>query len=188
MEQVTDPPAFERTFRDRINEAIAGTKPNVRSLESFATLQELAIINPRYPNIDRIIRQAKIDMGMIPPDPDPRAIARSNELTRLARSIIDAQNSVQYQVALAQLDEAILLNSDNNNAVIAKDILLTRMTGTGVIVLDSNSRDEYDEALLQLQQGNYINAMAIVQRLLQNPKNRNSTQILDLQRRIESLL
>ncbi|MDR1863186.1 MAG: hypothetical protein LBQ67_04610 [Treponema sp.] len=187
-EQVTDPDAFERTFRDRINEAIAGTKPGLRSQESFATLQELALINPQYPNIDRIIRQARIDMGLIPPDPDPRAIARSSELTRLARSIIDAQNSVQYQIALAQLDEAILLNPTNNNAIIAKDILLTRTTGSGVIVLDSNSREEYDRAVLELQQGKYINAWTIVQRLLQNPRNRNSTLILDLQRRIESVL
>jgi tetratricopeptide (TPR) repeat protein len=127
-------------------------------------------------------------MGLIPPDPDPRAVARSNELTRLARSVIDAQNTVQYQVALAQLDEAIQLNPDNNNAVIAKDILLTRMPGTGVIVIDSISKDLYDQAVLQLQQRNYINAWTIVQQLLQNPKNRNSTQILDLQRMIESLL
>jgi hypothetical protein len=188
MEQVTDPAAFERTFRARINEAAAGTRPAVRSQESFATLQELALINPRYPNIDRIIRRAKIDMGLIPPDPDPAALARSNELTRLARSTIDAQNSVRYHVALAQLEEAILLNPNNNDAIIAKDILLTRMTGTGVIVLDSNSKDEYDRAVLELQQGNYINAWTIVQRLLQNPKNRNSTLILDLQRRIESVL
>jgi hypothetical protein len=188
MEQITDPAAFERTFRDRVNEAVAGTKPGVRSQESFANLQELAIINPRYPNIAGIIQQAKVDMGMIPPPPDPRAIARANELVREARHIIDAQNSVQYQVALAQLDEAFLLNPNNNNAVIAKDILLTRMTGTGVIVIDSNSRDLYSQAVQELQQGNYINALAIVQQLLQNPKNRNSTQILDLQRRIESLL
>jgi tetratricopeptide (TPR) repeat protein len=188
MEQVTDPAAFERTFRDRVNEAVAGTKPGVRSQESFATLQELAIINPRYPNIAGIIQQAKVDMGMIPPAPDPRAIARANELVREARRIIDAQNSIQYQVALAQLDRAILLNPDNNDAVIAKDILLTRMTGTGVIVIDSNSRDLYGQAVQQLQQGNIITAMAIVQQLLQNPKNRNSTQILDLQRKIESLL
>jgi tetratricopeptide (TPR) repeat protein len=188
IEQVTDPVNFERTFRDRINEAVAGTKPAVRSPESYATLQELALINPRYPNIDRIIRQAKIDMGYLPPDPDPRAIARSSELTRLARNVIDAQNSGQYQVALAQLDEAIRLNPENNNAVIAKDILLTRMTGTGVIVLDSNSKDLYDQAVLQLQQGNLINALAIVQQLLQNPRNRDSTQILDLRRRIDSLL
>jgi tetratricopeptide (TPR) repeat protein len=127
-------------------------------------------------------------MEMRPPDPDPRAIARSNELTRSARSIIDAQNSVQYQVALAQLDEAIRLNPENNSAIIAKDMLLTRTTGTGIIVLDSRSKDLYDEAVLQLQQGNYINALAIVEQLLQNPKNRDSTQILDLKRRIDTLL
>jgi tetratricopeptide (TPR) repeat protein len=188
IEQVTDPPAFAAKFQDRLNEAIAGTKPGIRSPESFATLQDLAAINPRYPNIDRIVRQAKIDMGHMPPDPDPRAIARAAELTRTARSIIDAQNSVQYPVALAQLDDAIRLDPNNNNAVIAKDVLLTRMTGTGVIVIDSTSRDEYDRAVLQLQQGNYLNAYAIVQRLLQNPRNQNSTLILDLQRRIESLL
>jgi hypothetical protein len=62
------------------------------------------------------------------------------------------------------------------------------MTGTGVIVLDSYSQDEYTKAVQEFQRGNTLNALAIVQQLLQNPKNRNSTLILELQRRIESVL
>jgi hypothetical protein len=188
MEQVTDPPAFAAAFDQRLNEARAGTRPPTRSAESFATLQELAIINPLYPGMAGIIRQAEIDIGIRPPDPDPRAVAQSRELTLSARSIIDAYNTVQYAIAQTQLDQAILLNPNNNEAIILKDVVQTRMTGTGVFVLDSVSQDLYNQAVQQLQLGNNLNAYAIVQQLLQNPKIRNATIIQDLQRRIESVL
>ncbi|MDR0314140.1 MAG: hypothetical protein LBI14_11160, partial [Treponema sp.] len=188
MEQFTDPAAFNASFQQRLNTAVAGTRPNVRSVESFADLQNLAQINPSYPNIRRILDQAEIDMGYRPPPPDPQALARSASLTTQAQPIINARNSSMYEVALAWLNEAINLNPDNNDASILKDRLQILMTGTSLIVIDSKSYDEYQRAVMEFQRGNRYTAWSIVQELLQNPDNRRSTQILDLQARIEATL
>jgi tetratricopeptide (TPR) repeat protein len=188
VDQQTDQEAFTTAFRQRLTEAVAGTKPNVRSVESFAELQDLVEINPRYPGIQQMLSQAEIDMGYRPPPPDPRDLARSTQLTQMAMTIINARNSAQYEVALAQLNEALQLNPNNNQAMTGKDQVQTWMTGTGVIVLDSYSQDEYTRAVQEFQRGNTLNALAIVQQLLQNPNNQRSTLILELQRRIESVL
>ena len=51
-----------------------------------------------------------------------------------------------------------------------------------------NDEAAYNQALLEYNQGNYIIALAIVQRLLQNPQYRNIFKILELQRRVQALL
>jgi hypothetical protein len=188
IEQQIDPPAFNAVFRSRLNEAVAGTKPDRRSPESFADLQDLVEINPAYPRIRELLGQAEIDMGYRPPPPAPRALAESARLTSEAQAILNLRDQAQYPLALTQLDHALELNPNNNDAMIAKDVVLTRMTGTGIIVLDYDSRREYDRAVQAYIQGNYLTANAIVQQLLQNPRNRNSTLILELQRRIQLVL
>jgi hypothetical protein len=188
IDQQIDQNAFNITFRQRLDEAVAGTKPNVRSVESFAELQDLVELNPGYPGIRQLLSQAEIDMGYRLPPPNPRDLARSTQLTEMAMEIINARNSAQYEVALAQLNEALQLNPNNSQAMIGKDQVQTWMTGTGVIVLDSYSQNEYNRAVQEFQRGNTLSALAIVQQLLQNPQNRNSTLILELQRRIESVL
>jgi tetratricopeptide (TPR) repeat protein len=186
MDQLTDPEAFTESFIRRFNEAVAGTKR--QSVESFADLQNLAEINPRYPGIAAALVQAEIDMGYRPPPPDPRALARSNELTTAARRILEGNVGSQFEVALRQLNEALTLNPNNTQAMTTKDQIQTRMNGTGTTVLDSHSESEYQRAVRELQRGNTLVAMAIVQQLLQNPRNSASTRILDLQRRIQSVL
>jgi hypothetical protein len=186
MDQVTDPAAFNESFTRRFNNAVAGTKQ--QSVESFAELQNLAEINPRYSGMSAALIQAEIDMGYRPPPPDPRALARSNELTAAARRILEGNVSSQFEVALRQLNEALTLNPNNTQAMTVKDQVQTRMNGTGTTVLDSYSEAEYQRAVRELQQGNTLVAMAIVQQLLQNPRNSASTRILELQRRIQSVL
>jgi hypothetical protein len=188
MDQVTDPPAFENRFRQRLTEAVAGTRPNVRSLEAFAELQNLAEINPRYPGIREVVIQAEYDMGFRPPPPDPRALAQSDDLTRQAQAIIDGNVRSQFEVALTLLNRALTLNPNNTRAMRAKDLVQTQISGTAFIVIDSESEQLFQQAVQELQNRNTINAYSIVQQLLQKPQNRNSTRILELQRRIESML
>jgi hypothetical protein len=185
IDQVMDPVAFNASFQRRFSEAVAGTKR--RSQEAFADLQNLAIINPRYPGIAAAINQAEIDMGIRPPPPDPRDLAQSNELAAAARAIIDSNVRAQFPVALEQLNRALELNPNNTLAMAEKDRVQTMMGGGDTIVLDSAVEGEYQRAVRELQQGNTIVAMAIVQQLLQDPRNR-TTRILELQRRIESVL
>jgi hypothetical protein len=188
MDQVTDPQAFEARFRQRLAEAVAGTKPNVRSAESFAELQNLAAINPRYPGIRTVVVQAEIDMGIRPPPPDPRALAQSDDLTRQARAIIDGNVRSQFEVALTLLNRALVLNPNNSAAMLLKDQVQTQLSGKWAIVIDSESERLFQQAVQELQNRNTLSAYSIVQQLLQKPQNRNSTRILELQRRIESML
>jgi hypothetical protein len=188
IDQITDPAAFNESFVRRFNQAVAGTKPNVRSLESFAELQNLAEINPRYPGMAAALVQAEIDMGLRPPPPNPRDLARSNELTAAARRILDDNVRSQFEIGLRQVDEALNLNPNNTQAMTIKDQLQTRMNGTGTLVIDSRSEEEYQRAVAEFQRGNYLVASAIVEQLLRDPKNRSSSRILELQRRIQSRL
>jgi tetratricopeptide (TPR) repeat protein len=188
IDQMVDQRAFDASFERRFNNAVAGTKPGVRSLESFAELQNLAEINPQYPGMAAALVQAEIDMGYRPPSPNPQDIARSNDLTAAARVIIAGNITVQFEVALRQLNEALTLNPNNTQAMTLKDQVQTRMSGTGTVVIDSRSEALYGQAVSEFQRGNYLIASGIVEQLLQNPKNRSSTRILELQRRIQSRL
>ncbi|MDR2109832.1 MAG: hypothetical protein LBP32_00840, partial [Spirochaetaceae bacterium] len=185
MDQVTDPASFNASFRQRLDTAIAGTER--RSQEAFADLQNLAAINPRYPGIRAILDRAEIAMGIRPPPPDPGDLAQSSALVSAAQAIINSNIRAQFPVALEQLNRALELNPNNALAMSEKDRVQTMLGGEGTIVLNSAAEGEYKRAVLELQQGNTIVAMAIVQQLLQDPRNR-TTRILELQRRIESLL
>jgi len=185
IDQFTDPAAFNASFEQRLRTAVAGTR--LRSLEAFADLQNLAEINPRYPNIRAIVTQAEIDMGFRPPPPNPANIARSSELTASVIRIIDGNISALYNSALAQIDEAIGLNPENTDAMRVKDRLLARMSIPGAIVLSSEDEDTYQRAMRELQAGNTIIARALVDRLMQNPRNRNITKLVELQRRLQFL-
>jgi hypothetical protein len=186
IEQFLDPATFNASFEQRLRNAIAGTKR--RSIESFADLQNLAEINPRYPNLTAILNQAEIDMGYRPPPPNPANIARSRELTASARRIFESNAAAQYEVALTQLNEAITLNPQNTEATQVRDRLLSRMSVPGGIVLSSEDEADYQRALRELNLGNSLVALSLVERLLQNPKNRNITKLVELQRRIQSVL
>ena len=186
IEQQTDLPSFNAAFQQRISEAVAGTK--AKSAESFAELQDLAEINPRYPRIQDILNQAEIDMGLRPPPPNPADLARSTELTRTAQTNINSRDTLRYQIANTQLDEALKLNPNNSQAQSLMDQLQILMTGTGRIVLSSYAQEQYNSALQEYLRGNYLTANAIVQQLLQNPEYQNSIQIQDLKRRIDAVL
>ncbi|GHV95393.1 hypothetical protein AGMMS50293_17130 [Spirochaetia bacterium] len=186
MDQVTDPNAFTASFDQRIRDAIAGTKRN--SNEAFAELQNLAQINPRYPNLAAIINQAEIDMGFRPPPPDPRALARSAELTASARRIIENNITSQFEVALVQINDALIANPNNAGATRIKQQLLTAMNAPGGIVMSSQDEAEFNRAAIAFQQGNYLVAHSIVERLLQDTRYRNITKLVELQRRIQAVL
>jgi tetratricopeptide (TPR) repeat protein len=186
IEQFTDPAGFNATFEQRLRTAINGTRQ--RSMEAFADLQNLAEINPRYPRIAAILTQAEIDMGYRPPPPNPQDLTRSRELTASASRILEENITTLYEVALTQINEAITLNPENTDAARIKDRLLNRMSVPGAIVLTSQDEEEYQRAVRELQSGNNLVALAVVERLMQNPRNRNITKLIELQRRIQSVL
>jgi hypothetical protein len=186
MDQVADSAAFNASFRRRLDEAVSGSQRG--SVESFAELQNLSQINPDYPGIRGMVAQAEIDMGYRPAPPDPRSLARSGELAATARGIVDRNLRSQFPVALELLNQALALNPVNSQAMSLKDRVQTELGGVGLVVLSSAAEQEYQRAVQALQQGNALVAMAIVRQLLLDSRNQNSRRILDLQKRIESIL
>jgi hypothetical protein len=93
-----------------------------------------------------------------------------------------------FQVALSQLDEAIRLNPDNQEAITLKDRMQTAVGGQAVAVLSAKDEERYQQAVRELQRGNKITASALVEQLMQSPGSRNSAKIADLKRRIDSQL
>jgi hypothetical protein len=186
MDQVTDPAAFNASFQRRLSRAVSGAAQG--SVESFAELQNLSQINPGYPGIWDMVAQAEIDMGYRPPPPDPRSLARSGELVATAQGIIERNLRSQFPVALELLNQALVLSHSNSQAMSLKDRLQTELGGGGSAVLNSAAEREYQRAVQALQQGNTLVAMTIVQRLLSDAQNQQSRRVLDLQKRIESIL
>ncbi|MFP3089776.1 hypothetical protein LQZ21_05560 [Treponema sp. TIM-1] len=186
IDQITNPSAFNRSFRRRLDEAVAGIKR--RSRDAFDDLQTLALINPQYPGLGDILDQAELDMGYRLPPPNPQDLAQSNELTVAAENMIDPQDRSQYPFALELLNQALRLNPHNRQALALRDYVQTGMGETEAIVLDDDAEADYQRAVQELQEGNPITALSIIRQLLRNPRYRNSTKIIALQRRIESVL
>jgi len=93
-----------------------------------------------------------------------------------------------FPAAVIQLDEAIKLNPENQQAINLKDRIQSSSGGQQVAVLSAKAEAQYMQAVAELQKGNKITAAAIVEQLLQDPKNRNSSKIQELKKRIDSQL
>ena len=184
IDQLLDPENFERAFNMRFTTAVAETKRGSR--EAYADMQNLAEIRPDFPGIRRALYQAEIDIGLRQPPADTSAATRSSELARRAQTMLD--NPEQYAAALDLVNEALRINPNSTLAMNVKDRLQVAMSRQNVAVIDRTTEQEYIRAVSELQRGNTIIAMSIVQRLLQNPNNRNSVKITELLRRIEAML
>ncbi len=56
------------------------------------------------------------------------------------------------------------------------------------MVLSSESEALYQKAVQELQRGNTLQAAALVSQLLQKKENQNSSKIIDLKKKVDSLL
>ncbi len=185
IDQLIDPEAFETLFRQKMENARSGYRGS-DSQTAYSDLLDLYKINPSFPGLKALLDTVEIYLGIKIPPPDPRALARSAELTRSAQRIYDANSRAQFPTAIAQLDEAIKLNPDNQSAILLKDRLGASEGGTAVAVLSTAAEELYQRALREYQNRNTIIASALVAQLLQDPKNRNSAKILELKRRIDA--
>jgi hypothetical protein len=182
IDQVIDPEAFNQNFNQRLQLAVEGTRRG--SIESFADLQDLAYVNPRYPGINAALVQAEINLGIRPAPPDPRRAARSNELASAAQRMFQANIRSQYPLVLENVNEALRLNPNNTLAMQLKDRVQVAMGSAQAV--DSYTEQEYIRAVREFQNGNNLLALSIVQRLLQRPENRNSVRLNELLQRIQS--
>ncbi|MDR0552296.1 MAG: hypothetical protein LBG72_09870 [Spirochaetaceae bacterium] len=184
IDQILEKENFERAFSLRLQTAIAEAKRGSR--EAYADMQNLAEIKPDYPGIQRALYQAEIDIGLRVPPQDNSAVTRADALVRRAKGLMGTPP--RYEDALALINEALRINPNSTDAMALKDRLQLATARQNVTVIDRSTEQNYIRAVSELQRGNTIIALSIVQRLLQNPANQNSVKINDLRRRIEAMM
>jgi hypothetical protein len=186
MDQVTDPVAFNESFARRFEDAVTGARAGSR--QSYADLQNLAEINPAYRGMQAALAQAEIDVGLRLPRADTQVATQAQALALAAQQRFVARNPAQYPAILEDLNRALRLNPNNTLAAQVRDRVMVEM-GTGMLVVSSVETEQgYQQAVRYLQQGNPLLAMQVLRRLLEQPGNANSTRLLELQRRIQSML
>lgn len=186
IEQYRNPRQFDRIFRERYQEAIALVNNNPG--EGYAVLLDLAAIRADYPGLQKAIYNAEIALGIRIPPPSPQDIQRSRQLYNQAYRIVAQNLRAQFSIAEKQLNEAIRLNPNNSQAKRLIDRIRSGSTGGAVITLSIEDQQQYKKALNNYVQGNYYVAWSIVNQLLQKPRNRNYSPLVELAQRIKAKL
>ncbi len=188
IDQLRDPDNFKALFRKKYDDARAqlGTPEGA---EGYSTLKDLQQINPQYPGIDRAIYQFEISLGIREPPPDPAKIAEAERLYRQAQQILSKTvvSDLDFEVALDLLNEAYENNPNNKKVTELKDRAQLLRGGTAT-VLTSDDQQKFRKAEQLFLDRRYFEALAIVERLLENPENQRYAPLTDLKRRLDPFL
>lgn len=185
IDQLIDP-GFEEKFRSQVDAAFQLVMQE-SSVEAYATLKNLSVIHPDYPGMNNLLYRAGVHFGEIIPPPSAAEIARANQLNDSARRIIDNNIQAQFSTALEMLNESIRLNPGNNTTAQLIDRVNTLMGGSSTIMVSAD-KQKYNTAVREFQLGNRLIAQRLVDELWANPRNRNSSELIQLKERIEAFL
>lgn len=190
IDQILDEATFQEMFERKVRNAKENYKIAEKQQEAYRDLCDLYEINPKYPGLKNLIYQVELELGFKQKPVDTTAITKSQALTREAQAIVNSagKNETQLRNALAKLDEAIVLNPNNDQAYMLKDRVQVSLGGRASVVLSSADEAKYQQAIQELQKNNIVGAYAIVEQLLQKPENKRSTKVLDLQKKVKALL
>jgi hypothetical protein len=190
IDQLIDPVAFDAFFKQKFEAAKVDYKKQETQQSAYLDLLDLYEINPKYPGLGNFIYQVEIALGIRVPPPDQKKINQSRTYTAEAQKIFDsgARDEISLNNALARLNQAISLYPDNESAILLKDRIQTAMGGQSLVVLPANQEALYQKAIRELSNGNTIAAAAIVTQLWQDPKVHRSAKVIDLKKKVDSLL
>ena len=142
----------------------------------------------RFPGIAKLKDEVEIYLGIKIIPPDTSQIDKAAALTLEADAIFRRGDKSRYADALQRLNQAIKLNPNNERAALLKDRVQMAMGGTAIAVLSYANEEKYRKAVLALQSGNKITAIALVEELLQDAEGRKSAKVHDLKKRINAQL
>ncbi len=190
IDQLVNPDEFSRSFTQKVQSARQNYKDLSQRQVAYTSLLDLYEINPEYPGLKQLIYNIEIEIGVRQKPADKTEIHHSDILTGEAQRIVEeaGRDEIKLRLALSKVDEAIKLNPDNDDAMLLKDRIQMTIGGTAAVVLTSEDEQKYQQAIQELQKNNIIGANAIVEQLLQNPVNRRSAKVLDIQKKVKALL
>jgi len=184
IDQLKDKDAFAEKLTRYYNDA--RRKISINPQEAYVDFKDLEQINPDYPGLKKSIYDLEIILKIRIPPPDPAKLAESRELFNKARVIVEKNQRELFTIALEQLNRAIELNPDNQAAIEYKDRIQIAAGERVQSILGSVAQDQYRLAEEKFLAGNYFEALAIVEKLLQNEKTRNYPPLIELKKRIEA--
>ncbi len=190
IDQLTDPAAFQEYFARKVDTAKTDYLDVSKRQTVYTDLLDLQEINPKYPGLADFIYKVELALGIRVLPPDTTAIRESEKLTAEAQKLFDSdsRNEIVLNSALTKVNQALEKNSDNETAQILKDRINTALGGTGTTVLTAEAEALYQRAIQELQKGNTLQASVLVAQLMQDPQNKKSSKILDLKKKVDSLL
>ena len=186
IDQLIDPENFSAQVKKKIEKIRSDYKRSPQTY--YAELLNLYIMDKNFPGIAKLKDEVEIYLGIKIIPPDTSAIDQSLALTNEADAIFKSGNKARYSVALQRLNQAIRLNPNNERASLLKDRVQMAMGGSAIAVLSYANEDKYRRAILALQKGNKITAIALVEELLRDPEGRKSAKVHDLKKRINAQL
>ncbi len=182
--QYKNPDDFDELFRKRYNEAVAQIDTNPQ--QAYIDLKDLAAIRQNYPGIQNAIYRTEIELGMRIPPPDPAKQRKSDELYARALAIVQGGVRAQYPIALEFLNQAIKLTPQNQKVTTLLDRVEAELGGRTTTVLTNEAQQQYRLAEEKYIEGNYYEALRIVNNLLKDEQSSQYPPLLELKRRIES--
>ena len=188
IQQIREPKEFAVRFEQKINAIKEDYKVKEKQRQAYSDLLDLYEINPDYPGIKKLIYDVEVEVGVRQKAVQKNDIAQSKSLYTEAQKLFSSagRDEEKLRQALAKVDEAIKLNSGNDDAILLKDEISIRLGGNLSVVMSAEDTEKYNRAIQELQQNNVVMANALVNQLLQKPENKNSARILELKKRIKA--
>lgn len=188
INRLLDPQKFSEEFAQKIEMAKMMCKSKETQQEGYANLLDYYELDPNYKGLKDLIYQVEIDIGIRQKPVSNSGANRAKTLIADAKKIYNSagNDTAKLQNALAKIDEALTLVSDNQEAMDLKDKITTKIGGNTSTVLSTEDERLYQLAIQRLQNNNVVGANAIVEQLLKKPQNSNSQKIKDLKNKIEA--
>lgn len=185
IDQILDPELYKQEFAEKLAAAMASIRNPTK--ETMAQLANLSSVDPSWPGLKAAINQANAAFYKTVPA-EPADQRRARELVAMARAVADAGDLARLPAALNYIQQAVQLDPDNEETTAVNSRLMALRSRASLVTLAPADETRYRSAVQEFQNGNYIQANAIVESLLQVPQYRYSQRLLDLSRKIKARL
>jgi hypothetical protein len=182
--QYKNPGEFEELFQKKFNESLAQINTNPQ--QAYIDLKDLEALRPNYPGMQNAIYRTEIELGMRIPPPDPEKQRQADQLYGRALQIVQGGVRAQFPIAQEYLNQALKLTPQNQQVTTLLDRVEAEMGGRTTTVLSNAAQQQYRLAEEKYIEGNYFEALRIVNNLLKDEQSSQYPPLLELKRRIES--